>query len=95
MRQCNLDATASRSISASTGAVDKMYLVGSGSPSDHSTSSHSSSRYVTRQLLRWAGRTRTAANRDGRAVLMPSRQVTGWEASEGKVMTRVFTETGA
>jgi len=56
------------------GKVLSQYLVGSGSPSGHSMSSHCSVRGALRVWSRCAARTRTAAKRERNSSLVPSRQ---------------------
>src|SRR3712207_6385029 len=66
-----------KSLSAARGGrLESQYLAGSVAPFGHSTSSHSSGQGSLRLWSRCAGRTRTAAKREVRPVLLPSRQVT-------------------
>jgi|SRR5579872_6707147 len=45
-------------------------------------------------IARWAGRTRTAANRERSVPWMPGRQPMSFQAEEGRASANCFTETG-
>ena len=57
-------------------------------------SSHSGGRKVLREESLWAVCPQTAAKRERRVSLVPSRQATVWYASAGKLKASALTETG-
>src|ERR1700719_2627196 len=69
---------------------ESQYLVGSRSASGHSISSHSSGCGAVSLRSRVAGRIRTAAKREGRVWLEPSRQDTSRQASFGSVVASAW-----
>jgi hypothetical protein len=76
------------------GKVDSQYLVGSGSFCGHSITNHSSRCGSVLVSSRWAGRTRTAANRERKFLRLPGRQAMFFQAAEGNPNANCFTETG-
>src|SRR5580693_9282385 len=83
MRQRNLAVSTRPSMGVSSGRVESQYFVGSFSPSGHSMSSHSSGWGVETFQSREAGRIRTAAKREDKVSLEPSRHGTMRQASSG------------
>jgi hypothetical protein len=94
MRQRSFAVSTSSTSGVSSGRVESQYFSGSSSSSGHSISSHSTGRGVLRAVSRCAGRTRSAAKREARSVLVPSRQRTVRQLSGGDSFARSFTETG-
>src|SRR5437764_14920268 len=82
MRQRILAMSTSRRKDVLLGSVASQYLVGSSSPSGHSTSSVSSARSLARRI--GEVRTRTRAKRDASRSFVPSRHVTVRQAPLGK-----------
>ena len=94
MRQRSFAVSTRTSIGVSSGKVESQYLVGSRSASGHSISSHSSGCGAVSLPSRVAGRIRTAAKREVRVWLEPSRQDTSRQASFGSVVASALAETG-
>src|ERR1700679_2426064 len=94
MRQRNLAVSTRTSIGVSSGKVESQYFVGAFSPSGHSMRSHSSGWGVERRQSREAGRIRTAAKREDKVSLEPSRHGTMRQASSGSPIASVLAGTG-
>src|SRR5271166_4114525 len=94
MRQRNLAVSTRTSMGVSSGRVESQYFVGSFSPSGHSMSSQSSGWGVETFQSREAGRIRTAAKREDKISLEPSRHGTMRQASSGSLLASVLAETG-
>src|SRR5208282_3572932 len=94
MRQRNLAVSTGMSRGVSSGRVESQYFVGSFSPSGHSMRSHSSGWGAEAFQSREAGRIRTAAKREDKISLEPSRHGTMRQASSGSLVASVLAETG-
>src|SRR5271156_3339013 len=92
MRQRNLAVSTRTSIGVSSGKVESQYFVGSFSPSGHSMRSHSSRWGAARFQSREAGRIRTAAKREHKVSLEPSRHGTMRQASSGSPIASFLAE---
>jgi len=76
------------------GRVESQCFVGSFSPSGHSTSNPSSGCGAASFQSREAGRIRTAAKREDKVWLEPSRHDTSRQASGRSAIANVLAETG-
>jgi len=76
----------------SSGRVESQYFVGSFSRSGHSMRSHSSGWGVDAFQSREAGRIRTAAKREDKMSLEPSRHRTMRQACSGSLVARSLSE---
>src|SRR5271167_1249724 len=94
MRQRNLAVSTRTSTGVSSGKVESQYFVGSFSPSGHSMRSHSSGWGVETFQSREAGRIRTAAKREDKISLEPSRHGTMRQASSGSLLASALAEIG-
>src|SRR3989304_5081122 len=94
MRQRILAVLTKSTSVVSAGNVASQYFVGSGCPAGHSINNHCSSRRVLRLSSRCAARTRTAAKRDDKIALVPSRHCTVRHRRAFKDCANAFTLTG-
>ena len=77
-------------MSTSSGRVESQYFVGSASPSGHSMTNHSTGCGAASLWSRDAGLTRTAANREDKLWLEPSRHSTKAQAAAGNRSARAL-----
>src|SRR3990172_10283743 len=94
MRQRILAVLTKSTSVVSAGTAPSQYFVGSGCPAGHSINNHCSSRRVLRLSSRCAARTRTAAKRDDKVALVPSRQRTVRHRCGVNVSANPFTLSG-
>src|ERR1700689_2686815 len=95
MRQRNLAVSTRTSMAMSSGKVESQYFVGSFSPSGHSMRSHSRGWGVERFQSREAGLIRTAAKREDKVSLEPSRHGATRQVSAGSPVASFLAEIGA